>query len=157
MKSKVHPKYKTTYRVSNWPEYDRALVQRGDIALWVSGDAIASWTPAPNGRRGAQRKFSEHAIEAALTLRLVFKFPLRQAEGFLRSMLALMALDLEAPDHTMLSRRSQSLNIDLHRVAGDKPTHLIVPNRGQIAHEFGLLTNQLPGSVRLNPASILSV
>ncbi len=85
MKSRVHPKFKTKYRVNNWAEYDRALVQRGDITLWISEDAIASWKPAPTGLRGAQRKFSDYAIETALTLRLVFKLPLRQAEGFLRS------------------------------------------------------------------------
>ena len=65
MKSRVDPKYKTKYRVSNWAEYDRALAQRGDITLWISEDAIASWKPAPSGRRGAQRKFSDHAIETA--------------------------------------------------------------------------------------------
>jgi hypothetical protein len=31
MNSRVHPKYKTKYRVNNWAEYDRALVRRGDI------------------------------------------------------------------------------------------------------------------------------
>ena len=41
MKSRVHPKYKTKYRVSNWAEYDRALVERGNITLWISDDAIA--------------------------------------------------------------------------------------------------------------------
>jgi len=130
MRSKVHPKYKTKYRVNNWAEYDRALVQRGDITLWISAAAIASWKPAPTGQRGAQMKFSDHAIEAALTLRMIFKLPLRQAEGFLRSVLSLMDVDLEAPDHTTLSRRSQSLNVDLHRVACDKPIHLIVDSTG---------------------------
>ena len=95
MNSRVHPKYKTKYRVNNWSEYDRALVQRGEITLWMSEDAIEDWKPAPTGRRGAQRKFSDHAIETALTLRLIFKLPLRQAEGFIRSVLSLMALDLE--------------------------------------------------------------
>ncbi len=28
---RVHPKYKTKYRVSNWSDYDLAIVQRGDI------------------------------------------------------------------------------------------------------------------------------
>ncbi len=37
MKSRVHPKYKTKYRVGNWAEYDRALVRRGEITLWISG------------------------------------------------------------------------------------------------------------------------
>ena len=130
MRSRVHPKYKTKYRVSNWPEYDRALVERGDIILWISEDAISSWKPAPTGLRGGQKKFSDHAIETALTLRLVFNLPLRQAEGFLRSVLSLMGVALEAPDHTTLSRRSQSLNVDLHRVAGDNPIHLIVDSTG---------------------------
>ena len=130
MRSRVHPKYKTKYRVNNWPEYDRALVQRGNINLWISEDAIDSWKPAPSGLRGAQRKFSDHAIETALALRLVFDLPLRQTEGCLRSILFLMGVALEAPDHTTLSRRSQSLNVDLNRVAGDKPIHLIADSTG---------------------------
>ena len=130
MKSRVHPKYKTKYRVSNWAEYDRALVQRGDITLWISKDAIASWKPAPTGRRGVQRKFSDHAIETALTLRFVFRLPLRQAEGFLRSVLSLMGLDLDAPDHTTLSRRGQHLDIKLRRAPTSGAIHLIVDSTG---------------------------
>ncbi len=130
MNSRVHPKYKTKYRVSNWSEYDRALVQRGDITLWISEDAIASWKPAPTGLRGAQRKFSNHAIETALVLRLVFKLPLRQAEGFLRSVLSLMDVDLEAPDHTTLSRRSQHLDVALKLAPVNEPIHLIVDSTG---------------------------
>ena len=130
MKSRVHPKYKTKYRVNNWTEYDRALVQRGDITLWISEDAIESWKPAPTGLRGAQRKFSDHAIETALTLRLVFKLPLRQAEGFLRSVLSLMGVNLEAPDHTTLSRRSQRLDLALSPPPANEPIHLIVDSTG---------------------------
>ena len=130
MRSRVHPKYKTKYRVSNWAEYDRALVQRGDITLWISTDATDAWKPAPSGRRGGQRKFSDHTIETALMLRLVFKLPLRQAEGFLRSLLSLMGVDLEAPDHTTLSRRSQQLDVDLHLTPLNEPIHLIVDSTG---------------------------
>jgi IS5 family transposase len=128
--SRVHPKYKTKYRVGNWAEYDRALVQRGDITLWISIDATRTWKPAPSGRRGGQRKFSDHAIETALVLRLVFKLPLRQAEGFLRSVLVLMGVDLEAPDHTTLSRRSQHLDVALNLAPVNEPIHLIVDSTG---------------------------
>ncbi len=130
MKSRVHPKYKTKYRVSNWSEYDQALVQRGDITLWISEDAIESWMPEPSGDRGGQRKFSDHAIRTALILRLVFKLPLRQTEGFLQSILYLMDVDLETPDHTTLSRRSQRLDVELNRVASSRPIHLIVDSTG---------------------------
>jgi len=130
MNSRVHPKYKTKYRVHNGSQYDRALVQRGEITLWMSEDAIEDWKPAASGGRGGQRKFSDHAIETALMLRLVFKLPLRQAEGFLRSILSLMDIDLEAPDHTTLSRRGQHLNVRLDRVASTKRIHLMVDSTG---------------------------
>ena len=31
MKSRVHPKYKTKYRVRNWASYERALIGRGNM------------------------------------------------------------------------------------------------------------------------------
>ena len=66
----------------------------------------------------------------ALMLRLVFRLPLRQTEGFLRSVLALMRTDLEAPDHTTLSRRSQHLDLALDRIPAQRPVHLIVDSTG---------------------------
>ena len=72
VKSRVHPKYKTTYRVGNWAEYDRALVRRGDVTLWLTPDAIATWAAAGVGRRSGQLQYSDLAIETALTLSLIF-------------------------------------------------------------------------------------
>ncbi len=67
MKSRVHPTYKTKYRVKNWASYDRALVQRGDVTVWLSPDAIATWELTRGGTRGGQLKYSDLAIETALT------------------------------------------------------------------------------------------
>ena len=100
------------------------------MTLWLSADAVDGWRPAPSGRPGGPRKFSAFAIETALTLRLVFRLPLRQTEGFLRSVLALMRTDLEAPDHTTLSRRSQRLDLALDRIPATGPLHLIVDSTG---------------------------
>ena len=83
MKSRVHPKYKTKYHVRDWASYEHALVRRGDLTVWLSADAIAAWTPDGENRRCGQRKYSDVAIETALTLRLLFHLPLRQTEGFL--------------------------------------------------------------------------
>ena len=65
MKSKVHPTYKTKYRVANWAAYNQALVRRGDVTVWLCSDAIAAWTPRRSGRRGGQRRYSDLAIETA--------------------------------------------------------------------------------------------
>jgi len=130
MKSRVHPKYKTKYRVGNWAEYDRALVQRGDITIWLSPEAIATWEPPGIGKRGGQLKYSNLAIETALTLRLIFNLPLRQTEGFLSSLFGMMGIDLSVPDHTTLSRRGQHLDVRLRRVPRVKATQLIVDSTG---------------------------
>ena len=77
MQSKVHPTYKTKSRVANWAAYNQALVRRGDVTVWLSSEAIAAWTPRRSGRRGGQRRYSDLAIETALTLRLLYHLPLR--------------------------------------------------------------------------------
>jgi hypothetical protein len=109
MNSRVYPTYKTKYRVANWASYDRALVQRGDITVWLSAAAMATWRPPGAGARGGQQKYSDVAIETALTRRLLFHLPLRQAEGFLPSLFGLMDLALSgAGSHDALPARSVS-------------------------------------------------
>ncbi len=130
MKSSVHPTYKTKYHVGNWPAYDRALVQRGDVTLWLAPEAVATWSAAGVGKRGGQLQYSDLAIETALTLRLLFHLPLRQTEGFLTSIFGMLDLDLSAPDHTTLSRRGQHLDLTLGRVPAGAGMHLIVDSTG---------------------------
>ncbi|MFT5290006.1 MAG: hypothetical protein ACI8QS_000888 [Planctomycetota bacterium] len=74
--------------------------------------------------------YSDLAIETALTLRLVSRLQLRQTEGFFRSLLNLMDLSIEAPDHTTISRRSRGLDVHLELVSSKKPIHLIIDSTG---------------------------
>ena len=131
MKSRVHPKYKTKYRVRNWASYERALIGRGNITIWLSRAAIAAWKPEGTRTRGAPPTYSDLAIETALTLRLLFHLPLRQAEGFLTSLFHLMGLDLRSPDLTTLSRRGQHLNLTLRRVPRRAALHLFIDSTGR--------------------------
>ncbi len=124
--SKVNPKYKRKYRVRNWAAYERGLRDRGDVTVWLSEEAIEAWIPSPTGRRGGQPRDSNLAIVTALTLRVVFRLPLRQTEGFLASLLRLLELDLDAPDHTTLSRRNQTVDVPALRRVHAGPMHLIV-------------------------------
>jgi hypothetical protein len=126
-----HPKYKTSYRVKNWQVYEKSLRNRGDITVWLSRDAINAWTPPKNGKRGGQQIYSDIAIETSLTLRLVFHLPLRQAEGFLKSILKLMDLYLPCPDHTTMSRRNRTENVfSRTRSLPAGPVHFIVDSTG---------------------------
>jgi len=40
------------HRVTNWPEYDAALRQRGSLTVWFTEEAIASWRAEPRTTRG---------------------------------------------------------------------------------------------------------
>ncbi len=130
MQSKVHPTYKTKYRVANWPAYNQGLVRRGDVTVWLAPTAIAAWTPRRSSRRGVQQRHSDLAIETALTLRLLYHLPLRQAEGFLHSLFAMMHVDLAAPDYTTLSRRGQYLPRRLRPVPTGDRIHLVLDSTG---------------------------
>ncbi len=98
--------------------------------MWISEKAIREWEPAHEGHRGGQLRYSDLAIETALTLRLVFRLPLRQTEGFIRSLFALMELELSAPDHTTLSRRNRTLSVRLPERARKGNKALIVDSTG---------------------------
>ena len=71
----------------DWAAYDESLKQRGSITFWFSDEAIEAWVPDPTGKPGGQPKFSDLAIETALTFRLVFQQALRQTEGLLGSIM----------------------------------------------------------------------
>ena len=130
MQSKVHPTYKTKYRIANWPACNRALVHRGDVTVWVSSEAITAWTPRRSGQRGGQRRYSDLAIETALTLRLLNHLPLRQAEGFLHALFGRMRLDFSVPDYMTLSRRGQHLRCCLRPVSPGEGLHLVLDSTG---------------------------
>ena len=128
--SRRHKIPKARYRVTNWPEYDAALVRRGSVTVWFTDDAVAAWHAPATGERGAPPIYSAIAIETGLALRLVFHQPLRQTEGMLRSIAAVLGVDIAIPDHTTLSRRSGGLTILPKRVDRDEPLHLLVDSTG---------------------------
>jgi hypothetical protein len=70
------------------------------------------------------------AIERVLMLRLVFHLALRQAEGFVGSVLRLLGVDLAVPDHTTLSRRSRAFADRRPSVAPHVPLHLVIDSTG---------------------------
>jgi len=93
-------------RIINWPEYNRALVQRGSITFWLDRDIREVWyhkQVGPTGR-GLDKTFSDEALQACLMLPLHYSLTLRAMEGFVNSLFALMGLPLSCPDYTLFSK-----------------------------------------------------
>ncbi len=122
------------YRVTNWAEYNEALRQRGDVTVWFSEDAVSRWCALRSGKRGGQQRYSDLAIETCLTLRAVFGLPLRQTQGFVRSLLRLMQTDLPVPDFSTLCRRAPSLQIAPDTRTAIGPISLVVDSTGLRVH-----------------------
>ena len=96
--------YTFRYKVRNWPEYNRALVKRGQLTLWFDTEAVATWRhPGPFEGRGRPKVYADAAIQCALVLNSVFHLNLRTTQGFLQSIVALMALDLPVPNYSTVS------------------------------------------------------
>jgi hypothetical protein len=127
------------YRVSNWPEYDRALQHRGSLTVWVTPEALVAWHPPKTGRRGRSRTYSDIAIETGHLLRLAFGRPWRQTEGLLRSLATLLGLSIGVPDHTTFSRRSPGLALagSLARARRTGPVHVVIDATGLKVHGAG--------------------
>ena len=81
---------KMKFKIRNWASYEAGLRRRGSLTLWVTDEAIAKWQAPPRLSPGGQAHYSDMAIETALMLRQTFHLPLRQTEGFMQSIFALL-------------------------------------------------------------------
>ncbi len=121
---------KRRYRIRNWRDYNKALVRRGSLTLWVEQGVVNRWRDTSAAvRRGRRRFYSDLAITCALTLREVYHLPLRSTQGLVRSLLRLLGADLSAPHYSTLSRRAALLAVKLGRLAPG-PLHLAVDSTG---------------------------
>lgn len=120
---------KQKYRIKNWKKYTEALVQRGSITVWIAEDALQGWIHKGTRTRGRPFVFSAAAIRCALTVRAVFRLPLRQTEGFLRSVFALMHVSLPVPDYSTLSLRAKTLRA-VFDPSSHRPVHLVLDSTG---------------------------
>ncbi|MFA3918760.1 IS5 family transposase [Ruegeria hyattellae] len=125
---------KAKFRVTNCPGYNESLRRRGDVNIWFSEDVVEKWASPRRKTRGGQSRYSDLAIEICLTLRVVFRLPLRQTQGFVRSVARLMGVDIVVPDFSTLSRRGKGLKIAQNRRAASKPITLIVDSTGLKVH-----------------------
>ena len=122
---------KHRYRVRNWSEYDRALVNRGNLTVWFDEESIAQgWTPPRPKGRGKPGSYSDLAIQTCLTIKTLFRLPYRATEGLMRSLMRLCGLDLPVPDHTHMSRRAATLSAAIPRRKRKGPIHVVVDSTG---------------------------
>ena len=121
---------KQIYRVRNWKEYNTSLINRGNITFWVAEEIEKDWYYQDKRKRGGIVKYSNVAITVALTLRNLFKMPLRATEGLLRSLIKLSGIAVDTPNYTTLSRRATGLEIKFQEQKNSEPLHILIDSTG---------------------------
>ena len=81
----------TTYKTRNWSDYNKTLKHLGSLSIWFDAEMV--WYATSSGRRGRQQAYSDAAIQACLTIKVLFGLPLRQTTEFVESLLELAGLD----------------------------------------------------------------
>jgi len=105
---------KELYRIKNWSEYNKSLIQRGNIFLWFDEETIDLWNKDDRQiLNGRPREYSDTAILCITMIGQVFKSPLRTCQGFVESILKKISPKLKTPNYTCVCRRRQKLNVSL--------------------------------------------
>ena len=101
------------YNIFNWGDYNKSLIQRGNLLLYFDQDVEDWWFDQEDVLGvGSPRKYSDRCIETVLILKSVFKLAYRQTEGFVNSLLNLMNINnIKSPSYTQINRRSKDLDV----------------------------------------------
>lgn len=121
---------KKAYRVRNWKDYNKSLVQRGSLTFWFSEDVVNSWKGKEQSNSHGNQKYSDMVILSSLTLRQLFRLSLRATEGMMRSLVELMKLVVCTPNYSTLSRRGKTLKVNLGVKKTLRARHVLVDSTG---------------------------
>ncbi|WP_226629925.1 IS5 family transposase [Alloyangia pacifica] len=118
----------TRYRTTNWSAYNAALRKRGEMLIWFDNDM--TWLAPHDGRAGRPPVFSDAAIQFCLSIKVLFRLPLRQTAGMVAALLQQAGLDWPVPDASTLCRRQKTLAVQIPYRRADGPLNLLVDSTG---------------------------
>lgn len=116
------------YKTTNWVAYNAALKSRGSLTIWP--DRGMQWLATPNDKRGRQRVFGDATIQFCLSIKCLFGLVQRQSLGLVESQLRLVGLDWPVPDYSTISRRQQTLQVQLPYLPSHTALDLLVDSTG---------------------------
>ena len=107
-------------KIKNWSEYNKSLKNRGNLSIFISESLIKNGriiVPPKTGRVGRPTEYADELIEFTLTIRELFRLPLRQATGFVEFLFRLMGIESSAPDYTTVSKRMAIIKVRYQKKA----------------------------------------
>jgi len=120
---------KTAYRVRNWKDYNRSLVNRGRVTFWIDEKSIKNWYANKTSTRGRPKKYSDIAVMTVLIIKQVYRLTLRSSKGFTESLFNLMNVSLETPCYTRICRRQSTVELPPLPIKPES-IHIVVDSSG---------------------------
>ena len=104
---------RSRYKITNWPDYNQALKQRGSLHIWMPEELESEWYYQGEIQRGAQYQYSDSCIEMACIIREVYHLGYRQTQGFVESLVAFRGWKVKVPHYSVINRRHKRLHLDV--------------------------------------------
>ena len=143
---------KIAYRIGNWREYNKALKERSNLAVWWNKEVQKNWYASSckkSEERGRPHRYSNQCIEFALTIRSLFQLPLRSTQGFLEGFFKLLHLDFQVPHYSCLSRRASALKVQYNsKKARGSPIDLVIDSTGLKIYGEGEWKTRIHGKAK---------
>jgi hypothetical protein len=98
----------------------------------MSEEAINNWheTKESYSGRGRPKTYSDMAVQVCLLFRQLYSLPLRQTEGFMRSLIRLMVLPFDMMVFSNISKHSEGLSFERLIDSIEPGSHVIVDSTG---------------------------
>jgi hypothetical protein len=124
----------------DWHSYNEALVRRGELEL--DSSVIEEWNKelkkANDGKVGEPYHYPESYIRLLAFVRLLFRMPYRETEGFVH-FLSKHIEGLKVPDYSTMDRRMNKLDVRLGEsiIESNSPVAIAVDSSGVKVHNGG--------------------
>lgn len=124
------------YIKCNWNQYNRSLINRGDINFWFSKESLKKWKAPRFKKVGRPFKFSDDFIECLVILRYIFHLPLRQLQGFILSLLQIQGKNIPVSHYSCICKRTKRKSAPNY-ITKKKMTDVVFDTSGVRVYESG--------------------
>lgn len=138
----LHPRSKTTYKVTNWRDYNKSLQKRGELSLYFPKGDIKSYfineDPYVSGMTGQQSTYKQPYVELIYLFYRLFRWGMRQIKGYFEDIWRVKKLEIPVPSFGHLSDLFSTLPVRIkqfcdklvQRVKQGEPVSLILDSTG---------------------------
>ena len=110
---------KSLHPITNWPTYNKSLINRGSLTFWVDAEAMSNWFHHyHHGRRGRSQLYTDQTICTFLMLKGIFNLTLRATQGLLDSLFELMNVQIRQQASTHSDGRLSTPPKGIHHRLG---------------------------------------